>query len=62
MEPKDKEEFEKSRKEQLIEGMILPKEVAQIAVAILKNDAMTGEVVVVDGGISLKTIWTTTSS
>lgn len=50
------EDFEKSGKEQLIERMIMPEEIAEIAVAILKNDAMTGEVVVVDGGISLKTI------
>lgn len=50
------EDFEKSGKEQLIERMILPEEIAQMAVAIVKNDAMTGEVVVIDGGISLKTI------
>ncbi len=39
--------------------MIQPEEIAQMAVAILQNDAMTGEVVVVDGGISLKTVWGT---
>lgn len=50
------EDFEKSGQEQLIERMIMPEEIAQMAVAIVKNDAMTGEVVVVDGGISLKTI------
>lgn len=50
------EEFEESGKEQLIERMILPEEIAQMAVSVLKNDAMTGEVVVVDGGLSLKTI------
>lgn len=50
------EEFEESGKEQLIERMILPEEIAQMAVAVIKNDAMTGEVVVVDGGVSLKTI------
>lgn len=49
-------EFEESGKEQLIERMILPEEIAEMAIAIIKNDAMTGEVVIVDGGISLKTI------
>ena len=49
-------EFTKSGNEQLIERMILPEEIADMAVAIAKNDAMTGEVVVVDGGISLKTV------
>lgn len=50
------EDFENSAKEQLIERMIMPEEIAEMAVAIVKNDAMTGEVVVVDGGISLKTV------
>jgi len=50
------EQFQESGKEQLIERMILPEEIAQIALAVIKNDAMTGEIVVVDGGISLKTI------
>jgi 3-oxoacyl-[acyl-carrier protein] reductase len=50
------EDFEASGREQLIERMILPEEIAKMAVAILKNDAMTGEVVVVDGGLSLKTV------
>lgn len=50
------EDFKESGKEQLIERMIMPEEIAQIAVSVIKNDAMTGEVVVVDGGISLKTI------
>lgn len=49
-------EFEESGKEQLIERMILPGEIAQMAIAVVKNDAMTGEIVIVDGGISLKTI------
>jgi NAD(P)-dependent dehydrogenase (short-subunit alcohol dehydrogenase family) len=50
------EQFQESGKELLIERMILPEEIAQIALAVIKNDAMTGEIVVVDGGISLKTI------
>jgi 3-oxoacyl-[acyl-carrier protein] reductase len=49
-------EFEESGNEQLIQRMIEPEEIADMAVAIIKNDAMTGEVVVVDGGISLKTV------
>lgn len=49
-------EFIKSGNEQLIERMIRPEEIAQMAVSIIKNDAMTGEIAVVDGGISLKTV------
>ena len=51
-----KEVKERSKAEQLIERMINPSEIADMAVAIIKNDAMTGEVVVVDGGLSLKTV------
>lgn len=43
-------------KDQLIERFIKPEEVADMAIAIIKNDAMTGEVVVIDGGLSLKTV------
>lgn len=50
------EEIAKSGKEQLIERLILPEEIAEMVIAIVKNDAMTGEVVVVDGGLSLKTV------
>ena len=50
------EDFESAGNEQLIERMINPKEIADMAIAIIKNDAMTGEVVVVDGGLSLKTV------
>ena len=46
----------KSPEEQLIERMIQSEEIANMAVSIIKNDAMTGEIVVVDGGISLKTV------
>lgn len=49
-------DFAEYGKEQLIERMIQPEEIAEMAVTIVKSDAMTGEVVVVDGGISLKTI------
>ncbi|MBI4059498.1 SDR family oxidoreductase [Candidatus Giovannonibacteria bacterium] len=48
------EDFEKSGREQLIERMILPEEIAAMALATIKNDAVTGEVMVVDGGLSLK--------
>lgn len=51
------EEYIKSNSsEQLIDRFIKPEEIADIAIAIIKNDAMTGEVVVVDGGLSLKTV------
>ncbi len=50
------QEFKESGEEQLIQRMIQPEEIAEMAVAIAKNDAMTGEIVVVDGGISLKTV------
>ena len=50
------EEFVKSGEEQLIERMILPDEIAQMAIAIIENDAMTGSIVRVVGGVSLKTV------
>jgi 3-oxoacyl-[acyl-carrier protein] reductase len=53
---KTEKEFIESGREQLIERMIEPNEIADMAKAILQNDAMTGEIVIVDGGISLKTI------
>jgi len=43
-------------KDQLIERMIEPEEIANMAVAVLKNDAVNGEVIQVDGGILLKTV------
>lgn len=49
-------EFEESGNEQLIKRMIEPEEIAEMAIAVIRNDAMTGEIVAVDGGISLKTI------
>ncbi len=42
--------------DQLINRFIKPEEIADVAIAVIKNDAMTGEVVVVDGGLSLKTV------
>lgn len=49
-------EKEEAKNDLLIARLIQPSEIAQMAVAIIKNDAMTGEVVVVDGGLSLKTV------
>ena len=45
-----------AKTELLIGRLIKPSEIAEMATAIIKNDAMTGEVVVVDGGLSLKTV------
>ncbi|KKQ92358.1 MAG: 3-oxoacyl-(Acyl-carrier-protein) reductase [Candidatus Woesebacteria bacterium GW2011_GWA2_40_7] len=53
---KTDKEFEDSGKEQLIERMIMPEEIAEMVIAVIKSDAMTGEIVLVDGGISLKTV------
>lgn len=53
---KTDKEFDESGMEQLIERMIDPSEIAHMAVEVIKNDAMTGEIVYVDGGISLKTV------
>lgn len=53
---KTEKEFKESGMEQLIERMIDPVEIAHMAVEVIKNDAMTGEIVYVDGGISLKTV------
>lgn len=50
------EDVKSNSAEQLINRFISPDEIADMAIAIIKNDAMTGEVVVVDGGLSLKTI------
>lgn len=50
------DEKNNAKNELLIERLIKPDEIADMAVAIVKNDAMTGEVVVVDGGLSLKTV------
>lgn len=53
---KSEKEFDDSGKEQLIERMIDPSEIAYMAIAVIENDAMAGEIVMVDGGLSLKTI------
>lgn len=53
---KTEAEFQASGMEQLIERMIEPEEIAQMALSVIKNDAMTGEIMAIDGGISLKTV------
>ncbi len=50
------EEFKDAGHDQLIDRMIQPGEIAYMAIAILENDAITGEIVTVDGGLGLKTI------
>jgi len=50
------EKLKSNSAEQLIDRFIKPEEIADMVIAISKNDAMTGEVVVVDGGLSLKTV------
>lgn len=51
-----KEEKKQEGKDQLIDRMIQSEEVADLTVAVIKNDAVTGEVIVIDGGLSLKTV------
>jgi 3-oxoacyl-[acyl-carrier protein] reductase len=53
---KSEADFAQNGMDQLIQRMIEPEEIARMAVTILTNDAMTGEIVMVDGGISLKTL------
>ena len=36
-----------------IKRFVTPEEVAQVAVSLLENDAMTGEIIRVDGGLHL---------
>jgi len=43
-------------KEQLIERMIDPTEIASMALELARNDALTGEIIIIDGGLSLKTV------
>lgn len=47
---------EASKKESLIERFVTPEEVASVVIELARSDAMTGEIIVVDGGLSLKTI------
>ncbi len=43
-------------KDQLIGRFIKSNEISDITIAVIKNDAITGEVVIIDGGLSLKTV------
>lgn len=43
-------------KEQLIERFVQAEEIADATLFLAKNDGITGEVLVIDGGLSLKTI------
>lgn len=52
--------FKDSANEQLIEKFVEASDIAQMTVAVAENDGMTGEIVVVDGGISLKTVFSLT--
>lgn len=49
-----KEEVKEFGKDQLIKRFILPEEIADAVVFLVKNDAMCGEVLTIDGGMSLK--------
>lgn len=51
-----KEEEKEYSKDQLIKRFILPEEVADGIIFLLKNDAVCGEILTVDGGMSLKTL------
>jgi len=51
---RSEEEFVSNGKEQLIERMIRPEEIASMALELVRNDALTGEIIVIDGGLSLK--------
>ncbi len=48
------EELKADEEELLINRFIRPEEIAHMSVAVLENDAITGEVIVVDGGLSIK--------
>ncbi|EKD80087.1 MAG: aldose dehydrogenase [uncultured bacterium] len=50
------EDFDRNGKEQLIERMIDPTEIASMALELARNDALTGEIIIIDGGLSLKTV------
>ena len=43
-------------KHHLINRFILPEEIAEGIVFLIKNDAMCGEILTIDGGMSLKTL------
>lgn len=51
-----KEEEKKLAADQLINRFILPEEIADGILFILKNDAVCGEILTIDGGMALKTL------
>ncbi len=51
-----REEQKQLSQDQLIKRFILPEEVADAILFLLKNDAMCGEILTIDGGMSLKTL------
>src|SRR3989344_3697919 len=53
LEEKEKKELETT---QLINRFILPEEIAEGIIFLIKNDAMCGEILTIDRGMSLKTI------
>jgi 3-oxoacyl-[acyl-carrier protein] reductase len=48
------EDFEACAKETLIKRMIKPDEIAHTAIFLCENDAITGQILVVDGGLGIK--------
>jgi len=50
----DEKSIKACENETLIKRMILPEEIADAVRFLLSNDAMTGQVILVDGGLSLK--------
>lgn len=47
------EEKKRYTKSTMIKRFIEPKEIAHVAIALAENDAMTGQIITVDGGLSL---------
>jgi len=52
----NKEEEQELAKTQLINRFILPEEIADGILFIIKNDAICGEILTIDGGMGLKTL------
>lgn len=51
-----KDEEKELSKDHLINRFILPEEIAEGVLFIIKNDAVCGEILTIDGGMSLKTL------
>jgi len=50
------DDLERIKKQQLIERLIEPQEVADLMMHVVNNNAFDGEVIYLDGGLNLKTI------